>query len=346
MESSHPRRYPRCFRMNIHRLALIVCTLLSCNVFAAVQNTEQCFNEHCSVLRGGQQWRASRPVVAKASACVVRIVSQQGDTTRHGSGILIDQRHVLTCWHILYPGCRPTVIFTDGVRAKTEILATDAEHDVALLRLSLSVSRSTARLSTFPQPGQRAWADGYYHGTQYKTISGNVLGYKDNMLFMTGQSIASMEGMSGGPIYDRDGVVALLTQTRTTGNGRWEAGGPHIGWLKQFIAEHTQSHTPEQTALEPIVRPETGNTELKAQLDRLEAMILKYQKTPGPQGERGPVGPPGTSEVPPAIDYDRLAAEVLLRLPPVKLEIRHPNGKTFSQAKPLGEAIVLELVPK
>jgi hypothetical protein len=74
------------------------------------------------------------------------------------------------------------------------------------------------------------------------------------------------------------------------------------------------------------------------------------------EGEEAPVcGPEGCPEIPfeppvvqtcPPIDIDAIVEEVIRRLPPVKMEIEHADGKVFSQSKPLGEAIRLRLVPQ
>lgn len=45
---------------------------------------------------------------------------------------------------------------------------------------------------------------------------------------------------------------------------------------------------------------------------------------------------------PQTIDYDTLAAH----LPPVRMEIHHPDGTVYTQSKPLGEPIRLRLVPQ
>ncbi len=133
-------------------------------------------------------------------------------------------------------------------------------------------------------------------------------------------------------------------QTRPFMRPQWRPTKPQQRPTGRVVIERPKP-TPPKKPLVPVVRPDKQYGELKAQIDRLEAMIAQCRSVRGPQGKQGPVGPPGPSEVPPAIDYDRLVDEVLLRLPPVRLEIRHPNGKRFYQAKPLGEAIVLELIP-
>lgn len=69
--------------------------------------------------------------------------------------------------------------------------------------------------------------------------------------------------------------------------------------------------------------------------------IDELKMDPLPSAPEIPVSP-ATCEV----DIDAIVAEVLRRLPPVMFEIQHPDGKVFSQSKPLGKPIRLRLVPQ
>jgi hypothetical protein len=93
----------------------------------------------------------------------------------------------------------------------------------------------------------------------------------------------------------------------------------------------------------------------------------------GPQGPQGPVGPAGADGLagapgPPGpagkdgasaaplsillVDQDgktagtiSVGSDGVLRLPPVVLQIEHPDGRVYQQAKPLGRPITIKLVP-
>jgi hypothetical protein len=75
----------------------------------------------------------------------------------------------------------------------------------------------------------------------------------------------------------------------------------------------------------------------------------------GPPGPPGPAGQDGQSAAPLAVvleDQNGQAATTIsvgsdgmLRLPPVVLQIEHPDGQVFQQAKPLGRPITIKLVP-
>lgn len=58
------------------------------------------------------------------------------------------------------------------------------------------------------------------------------------------------------------------------------------------------------------------------------------------------VAPCVGSTCPATLDIDAIVKEVIERLPPVKMEIHHPDGKVYTQSKPLGEPIRLVLVPQ
>ena len=93
-------------------------------------------------------------------------------------------------------------------------------------------------------------------------------------------------------------------------------------------------------------------------------MAEKLAGNPRLKGPPGPQGPPGKDA---KLDYDKLAGEVVKRLPPVRIqigqrviearlgekislppirmEIQHPNGQVRFQEKPLGGIIAIRLVP-
>lgn len=65
-----------------------------------------------------------------------------------------------------------------------------------------------------------------------------------------------------------------------------------------------------------------------------------------PEGKCEPTIAPTSWTPSPEIDIDTIVKAVIEQLPPVTIQIEHPNGEVFSQSKPLGEAIRLKLVPQ
>lgn len=76
---------------------------------------------------------------------------------------------------------------------------------------------------------------------------------------------------------------------------------------------------------------------------------------PGPPGPQGSAGKDGASAGPLSVvledghgnvaDTISVGSDGVLRLPPVVLQIEHPDGQVYQQAKPLGRAITIKLVP-
>lgn len=263
--------------------------------------------------QGGAGARTPSPVV-------VRIDSRRGDTILSGTGSVADIRHglalVLTCSHILKAGYEPVVTFSDGDRAKAQILATDATHDAALLVVTAGKHRQMITMaSTTPGASIAVYWEGYASG-RYAGGHGRVLAIDGDFLSAAGQP---QEGQSGGPIYTADGaLVAILTEGSQAPGEPWQVAGPHVLWIKQFVAAHwpikQSSDLPVvSTPLPPATSPPGAVPEqaapgspasataadLAAIRDELagikqvvEAMAMVPPK-PGPTGPQGPPGPPG-----------------------------------------------------
>lgn len=102
------------------------------------------------------------------------------------------------------------------------------------------------------------------------------------------------------------------------------------------------------------------------------AKVRGDQGEPGPQGPQGPPGPPGPAgpqgpQGPPAdidyailldlmaedprfqpqnIDLEALRQEIIASLPPVRLDIIHPDGTIKRQTKPIGQPLRIKLQPQ
>ncbi len=108
-------------------------------------------------------------------------------------------------------------------------------------------------------------------------------------------------------------------------------------------------------------------------LERMKAEPERFRGPAGPPGDPGPAGPPGTPGDPGSDGRDgspgstgpagpptkiQLTDEAgnaivtlepdsdgIVKLPPVIMQIEHPSGQIFKQAKPLGQPITVKLVP-
>lgn len=142
-------------------------------------------------------------------------------------------------------------------------------------------------------------------------------------------------------------------------------------------------NNPPQQPQQPQQPPQ--EIEVEVDYDKLaELVVARMRENPEPfrgpagqdgkNGKDGTPGQPGTPGRDAVVDYDKLAGEVqrrlppirvvreggeggrtsedsvslggTLRLPPVRMEIQHPDGRSFYQEKPLGGTIAIKLVPK
>lgn len=96
----------------------------------------------------------------------------------------------------------------------------------------------------------------------------------------------------------------------------------------------------------------TGRDGKDAEIDynKLATMIIGRMKADasfrGAKGATGDTGNNGSNGENPTLDYNKLVAEIIKRLPPVRMEIQHLDGSVKFQEKPLGEVIAIKLVPK
>lgn len=113
---------------------------------------------------------------------------------------------------------------------------------------------------------------------------------------------------------------------------------------------------PAATSSPPEAEPTPAPRSTPLDYDKLAGLLAdKLAADPrlrGPQGEpgldgqdgkQGPAGPPGADAV---VDYDQLAAAVVARLPPQRLQLVDDQGAILEEGRaPLGDPIKLKLKP-
>jgi hypothetical protein len=211
---------------------------------------------------------------------------------------------VVSVAHILQAGWSPAVIFSDGTSLPARIVATDALHDCALLEIQTPKRPCIGLAATPPRSGPVYWA-GYGPGA-YQVGSGQVIAIDGDFLKARGKP---REGDSGGPIYGPDGrLVAIISEGTQVGREPWNASGPHVGWLREWIAKcrtpPVQAPGQEPVNTPPLVAvpddqptPSAELADIRAELAALRKVIAELELKPGPPGPAGPPGPPAV--VPP-----------------------------------------------
>ena len=144
-----------------------------------------------------------------------------------GSGFIWDdQGHIVTNHHVVAGADRPTVIFSDGTERQAEVLGTDPDSDLAVLKLldmdGLTMPRAPLGDSAAVKPGQLAVAIGSPFGQEFTITSGIVSAVgrtirSGNSQFSIPEVIQTdapiNPGNSGGPLLDRNGhVIGINTQ--------------------------------------------------------------------------------------------------------------------------------------
>lgn len=134
----------------------------------------------------------------------------------HGSGVLIAPNYVLTANHVA-DGSTLTATFADGSKSETEVVFQDATMDVAVLRLKTPSHLATASLACRPPVwGEPIAAVGNSLAGVHNNIATGVVASTDPMTFDTSDptmkylvpiNLLVQRGMSGGPVFDRQGNV-------------------------------------------------------------------------------------------------------------------------------------------
>lgn len=206
-------------------------------------------------------------IYAKASPAVVEIeVTSQTTTGRggsrsmggQGSGFLVDNSgNILTNNHVVEGATSVQVIFNDGHTASASVLGTDANDDLAVLKVDASAIGGATPLTlntNAVQPGQTAIAIGSPYGLTNSISVGIVSGVNRKVAgsSLTGmiQTDANIQpGNSGGPLLNSSGEVIGI-------NTAFEGQGTGIGFaIPTSLATKV---LPDLKASKQITRPWIG----------------------------------------------------------------------------------------
>ena len=230
--------------------------------------------------------------------------------TGQGSGFIIDEDgHVLTNYHVVVGADEVRITLQDGRMLEAEVLGTDREDDVALLKVDADEVSGIVPLalgdSDAVKPGQMAIALGAPFGLQGSitvgVISGtgrSVTGIANRNITDTIQTDAAINfGNSGGPLLNSKGeVVGINTAIQASFS---QATG--IGYAVPINT--VKSVLPDLIEGEEISRPWLGisgmaiNSDLVERLELpLESGVYVISVTPDSPAEEAGVRGSGTDE--------------------------------------------------
>ena len=175
-------------------------------------------------------------VVDSASDAVVTVAvsstSFRGPSAGSGSGFVIRQDGlIVTSAHVVDGASSVTVIFSDETEATATVVASDAEHDVALLDVAETGLTTLTLAEELPSVGSVVISMGTALGEYPNTVTVGVVSGLDreitasdgmpfNVETLTGliQTDAALNsGMSGGPLLDPAGYVVGVNAAVTQG---------------------------------------------------------------------------------------------------------------------------------
>jgi serine protease Do len=152
-----------------------------------------------------------------------------------GSGFIVDKEgHILTNYHVIDGASEINVTLHNGETLSAQVVGTDRENDLALLKVDPGKTSSISPLpwgdSDKVKPGQMAIALGSPFGLEGSITVGVISGVGRTMTNAQARSITNMletdaainPGNSGGPLLDSKGEVIGI-------NTALEASSPTIG---------------------------------------------------------------------------------------------------------------------
>jgi len=165
------------------------------------------------------------PVYDRAVGSVVRVETASG----FGAGfVFASPKHIATAFHLVAIGREVTVVFRDGRTLAADVVATDPEHDLALLALAEPAGAAPLLASAEPVGlGTPVLVIGHPHASKTNTEGRfkGLLGWNASHGMVLKQGDARIQidaplnhGDSGGPVIDRNGRV-LGVATNALGEG-------------------------------------------------------------------------------------------------------------------------------
>jgi serine protease Do len=165
---------------------------------------------------------AAAEAVADVQRCVVQIRADEGGigagVVWHSDGLIVTSAHVVMGRHVR-SGLR--VLLQDGSELPAQVLAHDAEKDIAALHIAAqNLFAIDQGESSDVQPGQWLMALGHPWGVRDALTAGIVIGTGANQPEMDNRpwvtvDMAMRPGHSGGPLFNSRGqLVGINTMIR------------------------------------------------------------------------------------------------------------------------------------
>lgn len=175
--------------------------------------------------------------IAKVEPGVVELKVTTSSGEQIGSGVIIDTKgDIVTNNHVISGGQTVEVVLNTGKTEQAQIIATDAQEDLAIVRIQPFTNMTVVQLgnSSTLQVGQEVMAIGNPLGITETVTDGIVSALQRSVTESSGATLtdtiqtsaAINQGNSGGALINLQGqligiptVTAVNTETSTTANG-------------------------------------------------------------------------------------------------------------------------------
>lgn len=157
--------------------------------------------------------KSQQQIIENAKKFTV-LVTQEGLLARHsrGSGVLLDETHVLTCFHLLESPSDELFVYTYplGKVYKARPSVVDQKNDLAILVLDSSATvRVRPVIQTKVTVGDTIFVIGNSLGGMNWRVSKGIITGRERSYIMT--DAMGQHGDSGGPWINEKGEVVALT---------------------------------------------------------------------------------------------------------------------------------------
>lgn len=144
-----------------------------------------------------------------------------------GSGVIVDTKgYILTCNHVIEGSSKVTVRLKDGTECEATVVGTDAQNDVAVLKIKgNNLTAATYGNSDELSVGDLVVAIGNPLGELGGTASQGIISALDRALTVDGKNLTLLQtdasinpGNSGGGLFDQYGNLIGIVVAKSTGS--------------------------------------------------------------------------------------------------------------------------------
>ena len=168
---------------------------------------------------------AGEEIYKKVSPSVVSVIATTASGTGSGSGVIMStDGYIITNDHVVSGAEQVTVQLSDGSQLEAEIIGTDEQTDLAVIKVTTDQELSAAEFGNSDdlEPGEYAYAIGSPGGVQFaNTITGGRISainrdvtINDRVMTLIQTDASINPGNSGGALINKYGQVVGITSAK------------------------------------------------------------------------------------------------------------------------------------